>query len=264
MNNNISKSLSEVVSIDAWHASFDSDGRASVHVDLSFLIGEMGSEESSEVTFKLSLRRAVLKIIIPTTEGLAVIQSSVDREQTLEGVRKIIEESQVSKSGSIGFNAQLRVPAGVSADGKVQATKASARATSTEFTSPVSGFDIKQIVDSARNDGWEIRSTSGGALSGKVWDPVKRPRLSVKKVVESKLESSFRVSVQCRKGDLIIEGIKLKSGIPFFSSSQINRMAAAKAFIRLKLIEDGLQTYANDEDVVEILIAESTIIREVR
>lgn len=94
MNNNSAKSLHEIVSVDAWHAQFDSEKRASVHVDLSFSTGEMGSEEASQVTFKLSIKKATLKIVIPATEGVAVIQSSVDREPTLEGVRKVIEESR--------------------------------------------------------------------------------------------------------------------------------------------------------------------------
>lgn len=264
MNSNITKALDEVISLDAWYASFDSEGRASVHVDLSFFVGEMGSEDASEVTFKLSLRRAILKIIIPNTEGVSVMQSSVDREPTLEGVKKVIEESQISKTGSAGINAQLRAPIGVTAEGKIQASKAVSRTASTEFVTQITEFDIKQVIDSGRNYGWDIRTSSGSGLVGKVWDPVKRPRLSIKKMTESKIEPSFQVCVYCRKGDLIVEDVKLKNSNLIINAMSKNRMAAAKAYIKSRLIEDGLLNTENDGDMFEIKIADSTVVPEIK
>lgn len=266
MNNNSAKSLHEIVSVDAWHAQFDSEKRASVHVDLSFSTGEMGTEEVSQVTFKLSIKKATLKIVIPATEGVAVVQSSVDREPTLEGVRKVIEESKITNSGSAAIDARLKMPIGVTASGEVKASRSgsNARATSTEFTSQISEFEVRQIVDAARNYGWEIKTSSGGALVGKVWDPVKRPRLSIKKLSESRLEPGFQIQVVCRKCDLMIDDVKFKEGTPFFNGLKVNRMAAAKAFIRTRLIDDGLYDGKDDSDLVEFVIAEMAVVEEIK
>lgn len=266
MNNNSTKSLHEIVSVDAWHAQFDNEKRASVHVDLSFSTGEMGSEDASQITFKLSLRRAIVKLVIPSTEGVAVIQTSVDREPTLEGVRKVIEESKITTSGAAAINARLRAALGVSASGSIQASKerSNARSTSTEFTSHISEFEVRQIVDAARNYGWEIKNTAGGALIGKVWDPVRRPRLSIKKTSDSRLEPGFQVRVLCRISDLMIEDIKIKNGTPFLNTLKSNRIAAAKSFIRSRLIEDGLYDGNNEDTLVEYVIAEMAVVEEVR
>lgn len=261
--NNLSKTFAEIISIDAWRAAFDENGKATVHVDLSFRPGLIGAEQDYEVTFTLSLRRALLKVVIPATENIAVVQSSVDREPTLEGVRRVIKESQVGRSGAAGISAQLKHQPALAANIDVKANKSSGTATSTEFTTKISEFQIQQIVDAAHNYGWEITPVNGGGLSGKVWDPVKRPRLTVKKVSESKIDPGFQVHVCCRKGDLLIDEVKLKSGKPFLDHLKANRIAAAKAVIRSKLINYGFDFDDNSNDLVEVSIAEIAVVEEV-
>lgn len=147
MNSNVGKGFSEVVSVDAWQASIQKDGSASVHVDLSFLAGAVGAEDDFDITFRVALKRAVLRLVIPESEPLTVLQSSVDREQTLEGVRKRIEESMVAKSGAVGVRAQLKSVMPVKAFGEVRAAGSSKSQTFTEFSQNISQFRVRQYVD---------------------------------------------------------------------------------------------------------------------
>ena len=262
--NNLSKTFTEIISIDAWRASFDEHGKASVHVDLSFQTGLIGADEDFEVTFTLALRRALLKIVIPETENLAVVQSSVDREPTLEGVRRVLRESQIGRSGAVGISAQLTHQPSLAANADAKISRAVTDTTSTEFTSKISEFEIQQIVDAGRNYGWEINPVNGGTLSGKVWDPVKRPRLTVKKTSESRIEPGFQVRVCCRKGDLFVDNVQLKSGRPLLDHLKPNRMATAKAIIRTKLLAYGFDFDENNNDLVEVTIADVAVIEEVK
>ncbi|WP_430444246.1 hypothetical protein [Sphingorhabdus contaminans] len=98
---NLAKIFSEIVSIDAWHTDFDdADDTATVHVDLTFLEGLLGSEDESQIRFNLSLKRAELVFLIPSTEPLQVLQSSVDREAPVEGVSRWIREHESELQGA--------------------------------------------------------------------------------------------------------------------------------------------------------------------
>lgn len=263
MTNNLRKMFGDIVSVDAWRTSFDEDGRASVHVDLSFLTGHVGGEDHFAVTFTVSLKRAVVKIIIPETENIAVIQSSVDREPTLEGIKKVIKESQIGHAGSAAVDARFRAPLSVTARGEAEITTAGSKKTKTEYNSKISEFQIRQLVDGAKNYGWEITSSENGVLDGKVWDPVRRLRLSVKKIAESKIEPSMQVCVYCRMGDISIDNIKIKGKTAFSNRFTPNRAAAAKAVIRQKLLENGLTSPEGDNELVEVKIADCLVYPEV-
>ncbi len=263
MQGNISRALSEVVSVDGWRAEFDKDDRSTVHVDLSFFEGKVGAEDEFEVTFSVALRRAVLKLVIPENEPIAVMQSTVDREQTVEAIRKTLSESQYGTKGKINIKGSLAKPIGISASGGVEAKGAKRHKVTTESKEPIRQFDIRQFKDSEGCYCWEISGFDGSVMNGKVWNPVKQPRLSLKQSVDSMIEPVLRAVVTCRRCDLIIENVTLKKGAPFQDKFTLNRKAAAEAVIRTRILGESLEHPDADNDLIEIQIAETLVVQEV-
>lgn len=263
MQNNAARAFSEVVSVDGWRADFDENGHASVHVDVSFFEGLVGAEDEFEITFRVSLNRAVLRLVIPETEPIAVIQSTVDREPTVEKIRKIISESRVGKSGGVALNAQLANPTKLGATGNLSAAKETARESRTESTETISQFDIRQFKDRENNYCWEISGHEKRSMKGKVWDPVDQPRLSVKQTTKTKLDPVMQVHVLCRRCDLRIEDVRQKNGSAIKNKFLLNREAAAKAAIKERILDEGLNHPSAENDLIEIQIAESLIIEEI-
>lgn len=262
MTNNEARALSEIVSIDAWHAEFDESGKASVHVDASFFIGLIGAEDHFEITFKVALRRAVLRLVIPPTEPLTPIQSSIDREQTAEGILKIVSATNLGGGASIGIDASSNaIPLRAHASGNAFANKT--HSSTSELSQSISRFETRQFKDGSGNYCWEITGRDGTILEGKVWDPVKNPRMKVKRTSSPKISPVMYVQVLCRRCDIEIDKVTPKSGSPFYNRFSSNRMAAARAVIKEKILGNGLNHPEADNELIEIQIAESVIYPEV-
>ncbi len=263
--NNLSRVFSEIVSLDAWHSKFSEiDNCASVHVDLSFLEGHLGAEAESEVRFRLTLRRAELIFVIPAMEPLQVVQSSVDREATIEGITKYIREHDKTLSGSVDAALQITKNPTLNLGGKATVQNSNKEVVSTEMKLAVSNIKMGQSKDPDGNYRWVLTPETGDLLIGKVWDPIKRPRLSVKKNGSPVIAPTCRVIVRCRKQDLCISDISLKSGKKLSQKLIFNRTAAATAFIAQKLGELGFDNENLDEDYANICVAEVTVSEEVK
>lgn len=262
MGNNDTKTFTEVVSLEGWHAAFDPDGRATVHVDASFFSGLVGAEDDYDITFRVALKRAVLRLVIPPTEPIAAIQSSVAREQTAEGILKMISSTSLGGSASIGIDASLNP---VPLKGGVSASTSASRTQSaiSETEKAIAQFETRQFKDVAGNYCWEIRSRDGSRLDGKVWDPVKRPRLQISRRTETRIPPVMYAQVLCRRCDIEITDVKPKKGSIFQNKFLANRLAAAKAVIKAKILGNGLNHPEGENDLIEIQIAETVIAEEV-
>lgn len=263
MSNNFQKVFSELISIDAWHSAYDAEGRASVHVDLSFRSGDMGAEDEYEITFRVSLRKATLCLIVPESEPLGIVQSSIDREQTLEGLRKTISESRLANSASAAISAQLNASLPIEATGSIAGERTRKVATVTEFNESLKSFRTRQFNNRDGHCSWEISPEEAKVLIGKVWDPVKNPRLKVKKLSESALQPVLRVHVIANRGDIEIDRIEIKKGNVFQNKFANNRKAAAKAIIKERVLGLGLEHPNPDNDLVEIELASAVVAEEV-
>lgn len=262
--NNGNRALADVVSVEAWHAKFDKEGRAKVHVDLSFLTGEIGADDECAITFRVALKRAVLRLVVPPTEPIAVIQSSVDREATLEGFRKVLKESTTALQTGAGLSAHLsQNTMGVDAKGQVRADRRSSTTTTSEMSQAISAFKIRQYSDADGNYCWEIVPEASGIMDGKVWEPVKQPRLSIKQTGSTKLPPVLQAHVLCRRNDIVIDDIKFKKGEPFQNKFMANRKAAARAVIKERVLGLGLDHPEADNDLIEITIAECIVVEEI-
>lgn len=260
MSNNFQRVFADLVSVEAWHAEFDDRGRASVHVDLSFREGEIGAEDEFQITFRLALKRATLQLVIPPNEPIAVVQSSVSREATMTGMRRVVSKTGIGRA----FNADARLNmAGVlpAVHGKLSGERSSAE--NIELQREISEFDFRQYQNDAGAYCWEVTEFNGRKMVGKVWDPVKDPRLQVKKTRESRMPPTLEARITCRRCDFVIDDVRPKKEVKMMKRLMENRTAAAHAVIREKILGLGLDHPEPDNDFIELVIARRVIVEEV-
>lgn len=251
MGGNWSKTLNEIVSLEAWHDPFNKKNkRVDVHVDVAFLSGRLGGEDASEVRFILELRQAEIVVMIPPTEPARVDPGSVSRdapqvEAKLVREKKFKRETHTKLGGAAkmdgdGVSLSASTGAGVSAAKTDQLRS--------ELTEAIKNMRILHSLGPDKQHRWSVASiTKDGALTGRPWDASEAPRL---KVIDTRpdrergLAPVVKVEVRCRREDLIIRNIQLKNvtGLEdrLKRGSRRNREVAAEAVIRSRLLEEGL------------------------
>ena len=250
MGNNRSKTLSEIVSLEAWHDPFCKKNKSvDVHVDVAFLSGRLGGEDASEVRFVLELRQAEIVVIIPPTEPARVQTTSVSRDAPLVDGRLVREKKfrtekkikieGAAKGGAKGVSLSGAAGAGI---GAVQTDQLQA-----ELTEAVRNMRILHSLGPDQQHRWNVSSiTNDQSLIGRPWDAAAAPRL---KVIDTRLDRErglapvVKVEVRCRREDLVISQIELKncSGLELLKLGLgRNKEAAAEAVIRSRLLEEGL------------------------
>jgi len=262
-NNNIWRVFDRVISIDAWHSDFDPEkSSASVHVDLSFLQATMGEESSSPVRFHVSLKKAKLTFIVPENEPIAVIQRSVARETPMKGsiTHSSIEKNETSAGLSGALNLSSNPSFSAKIDGSVSVSDNSIA--TVNISGEVSQFAVRQFNSNGRYC-WDISPLSNVKLSGKVWNPVEEPRLSIKKTAISKIDPTCRFQVSCKREDIVIDKIELKNRSALKDRFKDNRNAAAAAFLRKVLSEHGLESENFDENFSDIMMADMLVQKEI-
>jgi hypothetical protein len=262
------RAFADVVSIDAWHASFDG-GKAIVdlHADVMFGTARLGGEPESPVRFRLSVKRAELVVIIPETEPVAVDPASVAREFPIaKGKKTETFQRTEGRHLKAGINLTLsRKGAAAEAGAKASAQQDQTTVQKWDLSTPVKGFKTLHSKTANGDYRWIITSYNATALEGSPWDATKEPRLKLidkRGQTNKSLEPAVRLEVRCRVEDLEILDIhdkdegrwKLISSAKGFK----NRMAAATAFIRNKLAEEGLHVTNIEDQFGEITLANVT------
>jgi hypothetical protein len=243
--------FADVISVDAWHPSFENETRkADLCADVVFGIARVGGEEESPVRFRLSIKRAEVVIVIPETEPVRVEKSSVVRSAppVPQGTVKSRSAVDVKARGKIGSSLAAS-SAGINASA------------STEFGAE-SGVEATHVVESENAllqmivtssttvEGyyrWAIESANGKPLLGRPWDS-NEPRLRLvdqRRGSKDALAPIVRLEVRCRREDLVITDLELKDGSLWASIKRQagfkNKMAAAESYIRDRLTKEGLE-----------------------
>lgn len=250
--NNRSRVFSEVVSIDAWHKPFaDGAELVDLHADVVFLDARVGEEQESPVRFRLSIKRAQVVVVVPEHEPVAIDKWSVQRDaQEFEGRLTETLEQSASAAGEIEAGASISGPL-LSARGRlaaeVQANKV------IERSAPLRLIVALQGKSPDGHYQWTLTPQSGEVLRGKSWDP-SVPRLKLRDVrtdISRGLPPCVRLEIRCRQEDLAIDDIRLKDEGRWAKIQSrfgfLNRRAAAIAYVRQALTEEGLDV-ANIED----------------
>jgi hypothetical protein len=80
-HDNRRRAFADVVSIDAWHEPFDGEhGRADLHADIVFGTARVGGEAAAPVRFRLSVKRAEIVLVVPSSEPVSIDRGTVSRD----------------------------------------------------------------------------------------------------------------------------------------------------------------------------------------
>jgi hypothetical protein len=250
------RAFADVVTIEAWHRPFtDQVAMVDLHADVVFSTARVGGETGSLVTFRLSLKRAELVVVVPVNEPASVDITSVAREGPDQDavLTKTIETSMEANTKA-GFSASVstaRVTGGATlgAEGK-------ARYSASDKLKISEKIGLILVSQSKTADGhyrWSMEPRASGILEGRPWNAAKEPRLKLRTVGKgrSKLPPTVRVELSCRQEDLVIDDIEIKDrGLWATVRNSLGfhaKRAAAVSYIRARLIEDGLEV-KNIED----------------
>jgi hypothetical protein len=273
MQGNRIRIFSELVSLDAWHLPF-TDKRTSValHADVGFSTARLGGEEESPVRFKVDLKRAELRIIVPETEPLSIDSASVQR---IDAPRtKTLKDRSVKKTRA-GAGAEVSGRANATGLSGTAALRAAAAYDTEQSVEVVETRKVGMIVashslDADGNHRWTFSpNKTEPRLDGKPWAAKDFPLLTLKDQrlsPRSGLSSTVRLELSCYREDLNIFDIRLKDGNLLDALKETigfaNRMIAAEAFIRNRLEREGLPAPRMAEDYAVIELAQITASEE--
>ena len=250
--------FADLVSIDAWHPSFEQDGSTiPLHIDASFSTARVGGETASPVRFRLSLKCAEIVVVIPPTEPVTIDRASVVREEaSVIGTKEL--KITDSTAGHGNFNAGLSTRSGSTfAEAGVGIDRGHSVETELKLQEQISHFHVQCSKTLEGHYRWFVRSSTAKYLTGRPWDSTV-PRLTLidQRKNRSDIAPSVRVEIRCRKEDLLISDIETKNR-KFISSENLahNKKLAAEAYIRTKLQEFGLLVNALDDPFSEIILA---------
>ena len=259
---NRSRFFAELVSVDAWHKPFDEGRRvADLHADVVFRIARM-SDPTSTLSFRLGLKRAEIRVVIPPFEPIEIIKSSVARDDPSVGGRMQLALTQASKS-SDALNASVGIGNGIAT--RLTGSRSKERSTRQQVSvdRPSTGMKVLQSKSADGEYRWEVSPLLGNLLEGRGWDAKTQPRLQLRD--KSNMETIppvVRVVVTCAKEDIVIEDIRYKDET--FGEKIVtrvfhdNRRVAAESYIRSRMAEYGLDFGTLVDPFANICLADVT------
>jgi hypothetical protein len=269
-DHNRKRALADMVALDAWRGGSPGKAKVDLHVDVVFGVARVGGGVDERARFRLSLRRAEVVVIIPPTEPARIDPETVARGGAAKVSVKDVETYKQSKR--IGAMAKAEIGVGVSSP-KARAKAGLSVAASTgrdKVTTLSRQSDSMLVVQSQTVDGdyrWIITpSIDGDILDGHPWNAKKAPRLKVTDLRQDRgrgIEPGVRVELRCLREDLEINNIVLSDASLWASLTKSpthrNRVAAAEAVIRDRMMKAGLVHGALDDPYAQMCLAEVTV-----
>ena len=263
MLNNRIQIFSELVSLEAWHMPFTTRRNSvGLHADITFSTARLGQDVDCPVRFKMRLRKATLTVVVPETEALLVDRSTVARfDASTAGVRKV-RASRKLKAQTSGGIAITAGPAGLAPSANLSASGAAATELSEE-TTLTSKFDailVRHSLDVNGSDRWHFSPASEATLVGKPWAAADTPLMKLKDGEGNgnrRVGGTVRLELSCLREDLDIFDIELKdkSKIPLANLRSSKRLIAAEAYIRTRILSEGLPGPLMSESFALITLA---------
>lgn len=254
MSNERHLPFAEAVSLEGWLSAIDSDGKATVHVDVTFGHQRIGADPDTPVRFVLALRKAEVVVIVGA-EPLTIDRGSVARDPDLAMVTRSVSSE---RSVTADTSTETEIGGGLSFEGspKLAATaKAARKGKQSRSSTTKAAFQMQEYAGVIRSiqgqteSGdykWALVPRVGSTLVNKPWDAVKVPRFSAtvgNASYRSQLDLAIRVEVRCLYEDVSIEKVVLKDDTLLAAlqgkTGYQNRKAAAEAYIRHKVFNDG-------------------------
>lgn len=250
------RSFAETVSLACWRTAYDNDThRADLHLDVVFSEGRIGGGMTAEecpVYFRLSLRRAEIRVQRDLLKEIQIVASSVMREPMAIGRLETVDERKR------GANARA---AGRLGDGKakfgLEAEAFGGFKVSNRFEM---GRDVSQMRVQHRNDDgdWSLNVSPhrDRVLDGQPWEE-KTPAMTLRDKKPDRVRGEppeVTVEIRCRREDLVIEDIEFRDKKwPAWATLPAAKRVVVEQYLKRELIESGF--YCGDlSDKFAILV----------
>lgn len=252
--------LAEAVSLEMWSVAADSHPFYNLHADVVFQPGDVGSkEETSDVIFKLEIKKAELVLNVPDEDRCVSIPNSVSRD-TPSSVGTITSRATSDLNASVGAMAKvgsaLSVPElsfGLSGERTLSEQREVVE------VKELKTIDVLQSLDRDRNYVWVMTPSSRVYLTGRPWDAKATPRLMLKdkRATRRGLGPDVTMSLMCKRSDIIITDIRLKKKrwlFPMPIVANKNKKIAAEAYIKNALLSQSVDDadYINEHCLIEL------------
>lgn len=234
-SNNRLKAFADLVSVDAWHDTFKGRRRdANLYADVVFGTARVGQEQDAEVTFRLSIARAEVVIVVPDNEPIRVDPRSVKRDDPFPNVKRT-HTVETKTAETVAGQAKIALGAKPSASLNAS-TQASSDVSNTEKLVITSTAAPVRVTLSTTADGfyrWTCSPLSDSKLEGRGWDAATEPRL---RLIDGRVSSSqtiapaVRIEVGCLREDLVIEDLELKELAHLAGAATPNTFTAAPTY----------------------------------
>lgn len=266
MNANIKRCLKNVVSLDGWIGEFTDQGKANVHVDVVFRDALFGDKPDHRVTFKITLKRAEVFLIVDDDAPFKIVKSTISRTVS-DSITSQKQDSFVEHSGEADAAAKLS-KVGLSGGASAKGTVKTSKKTTNSSEKAIREYAIQHFADGA-SPGWEINRSDGKSMGGAPWDANQEPRLKVKRNHPSGTNEqlTIKLELRCRRQDLVISDIAFidpkKKSLFNTGNFQTQKLVAAVQVIKDELCDSGLLTNGDlSKDAVTLLIADTIIFEE--
>ncbi len=190
MSDNRIKLFAQLVRADAWRTVYDAEGKAHLHVELSFQEGHFGGDSAFiPFTFSANLKRAVLRATVEAP--LRIVRASVARsipQKEIELNKYLSVRKQINASASAEATVNPRAFAAGLA-GSIQGEISVDKGEEARVRETVPAILVKAQPGGSGVYQWELQPSYFPHLEGQPWHPIDEPRMQID-------SSSARVKTQ--------------------------------------------------------------------
>lgn len=267
---NSARILQELVNVEAWHKPLVFDEPRGLHVALSFHDARYSGGDRSPVSFRVQLKRATLVIVCDA--NLSVPRGTKVREyppmnQTVRTFDEAQSNSGSETEGEIGTEVSMspdKLSAKANAKARVKDTDQVAAKVATERTHVLTQRVRMNYNEIGFEHHWNCEPIDAQALSGTAHNG-HSPIIELKPKMEKHLRDlGVRVFLKCKADDLEITEIEVKQSIlsRFSKDDAKKRLKMAKAVLKKKLAEAGLEIVDLDPKFQDVLLADLLAVPE--
>jgi hypothetical protein len=250
--------FAETITLDTWRSAFDGErGEADLHIDVVFAEGGRVGGAGSPVRFRLSLRRAEVRVVQDSESIIEIKPSSVRRAPRPEP----------AKAHSV-TERKAKVEAGVEAEVSAKAANLSARGkadgslmvTNTlEQTESVPPMEVTHWK-TENGYGFKIEANRSKHLKGQPWEADK-PMMAIRDTNPKRKRGEppeVRVEIHCLREDLVIEDVRFAdSSYPSWARLGRRKQIAVEQYIKDELARAGLPCGDLSDPFTRIVMADA-------
>jgi hypothetical protein len=201
--------FAETIALDAWRSAFDGErGEADLHIDVVFEEGGRVGGGDSPVRFRLSLRRAEIRIVQDSESIIEIKSSSVRRAPPPEPAKvHSVAETKAKAQASVGAKASP-MGASLSASGK-----AGGSLVMTNTVEQRGSVPTMEVTHWKTESGYafKIATNKGKTLKGPPWEAAK-PVMTIRDTNVKRKRGEppeIRVEIHCLREDLVIDDVQI-------------------------------------------------------